>query len=37
MKKIVNTFALMGALILVSCTNDLEFDAYNTLPQNKFW
>jgi len=37
MKKFVNTFALMGALILVSCTNDLEFDAYNTLPQNKFW
>jgi len=37
MKKIIYIIVLVGALTTVSCNNDMNFDAYNTLPQKNFW
>lgn len=36
-KKIIYAIAFTGALTMASCNSDLEFDAYNTLPQKNFW
>jgi hypothetical protein len=37
MKKIFSIALLAGALLMVSCNSDMNFDAYNTLPQKNFW
>lgn len=37
MKKIFSIASLAGVLFMFSCANDMNFDAYNNLPQKNFW
>ena len=37
MRKIFSIIIIVVGLLTVSCNGDMNFDAYNTLPQKNFW